>query len=275
MAMFKKGYGAVKEEKERQDKAREAAGSKLWNFFLRDDGDEAPIRFLTEEPVTFDAHIIKNGKQFETIVCPGEGCEHCDDGEKTSFRGAYLIIDKRKVEITDKKTNKKKKVNAQLRLYIQGARVLSQLDRYSSKYGLTNRDYTIARTGSGQDTTYAFDPEEKSKVTKEEIKNLLPEKLRDEYDGSMDSLYAIVEDQLALMLAEAPDEDDDDDNEVDEREEKSRRRALVDVDDDDTEDEDDDDDASDDEEDDDPTPPRKPTGGAKKPGLKSSFKSKK
>ena len=66
MGMFKKGYTAVREEKQRQDENREKAGKNLWRFFLQSDGDEADVRFLTEEPVTFYEHTIKtirNGKE--------------------------------------------------------------------------------------------------------------------------------------------------------------------------------------------------------------------
>ena len=65
-SMFKQGYSAVREEKQRQDEAREKAGKNLYRFFLADDGDEADVRFLTEEPVTFNEHNVKvtrNGKE--------------------------------------------------------------------------------------------------------------------------------------------------------------------------------------------------------------------
>ena len=65
--MFARGYQASRAEKERQDKARENAGKKLWRFFLSDDGDEADLRFLTEEPVNFYEHIVRNtrnGKEY-------------------------------------------------------------------------------------------------------------------------------------------------------------------------------------------------------------------
>ena len=54
--MFARGYDASRKEKERQDKARENMGKKLWRFFLAKDGEEADLRFLTEEPVNFYEH---------------------------------------------------------------------------------------------------------------------------------------------------------------------------------------------------------------------------
>ena len=40
-SMFARGYSASRAEKERQDKARENAGKRLFRFFLKDDGEEA------------------------------------------------------------------------------------------------------------------------------------------------------------------------------------------------------------------------------------------
>ena len=220
--LFKRGYDIVREEKVRQDKARENAGNKLWTFYLKEN-EEAKIRFLTEEPVSFLAHVTTNGK-YDTIVCPEKDCKYCEDGDRPSFKGAYLIIDKREFEMTNKKTNKKEIRKAVLRLYIVGTQILSQLDRYSSKYGLIKRDYTIAKNGSGQNTTFSFDPEEPSKITKEEISNLMTEKMREQYDGSTESLMKILEGQLERLL---PNTTVSEDEEV----EEPKNNALIDVDD--------------------------------------------
>lgn len=204
--LFKKGYKAVREEKQRQDENRENAGKRLWRFFISKDGEEAQVRFLTEEPVNFYEHnikVIRNGKEkYESVICTKElgGCNLCDSGDKPSFKGAFLLYDKRPFTYTDK-NGKEQTSKGQLRLYVQGARVLSQLDRLSERYGLTDRDYIISRSGSGTSTTYMFDRTDKvSKYTEAEITNLLPEKLRESYDGTLDSLYEIVEEQLSMMV---------------------------------------------------------------------------
>lgn len=233
MGMFKKGYTAVREEKQRQDENREKAGKNLWRFFLANDGDEADVRFLTEEPVTFYEHTVKsmrNGKEtYDTIVCSGDDCTLCASGDKPTFKGAFLIWDKRPYEYTDK-DGKKKQGNGQLRLYVQGARVLSQLDRVSSKYGLTNRTITIVRLGKGTSTTYTIEKgDEEGKLTQAEIKNMLPEKLRESYNGTMDSLYSIIEECLSNSISGTAD------NSEDEEEEYTNRKNLVSVDDDDEE----------------------------------------
>lgn len=236
MGLFKKGYSAVREEKQRQDENREKMGKQLWRFFLSKDGEEATVRFLTEEPINFYEHTVKSvrgGKEYyDSVICTRDigDCSLCDGGDKPSFKGAFLIYDKRPYEYTDK-NGKKQKSNGQLRLYVQGARVLSQLDRLSERYGLTNRDYTITRTGSGTSTTYMFDRDDDvNKLTEAEIKNMLPEKLREMYDGTMESLYAIVQNQLEMQIK--GDIDDDEDEEV---ETSANRKNLVGADDDEDE----------------------------------------
>lgn len=220
MGMFKRGFEAAREEKERQDEVRESFGKKLWRFFLSKDGEEASVRFLTEEPINFYEHTIRttrNGKEsYDSKICTGDDCDLCADGDKASFKGAFLIYDKRPYNFKDK-NGKKKEGKGQLRLYVQGTRVLAQLDRLSERYGLTNRDYIITRSGKGTDTTYMFDRgDSSSKLTEEEITNMLPEKLRDEYDGTQESLYAIVQEQLEMSISghssNSQDDDDDDDD---------------------------------------------------------------
>lgn len=244
MSLFRKGYNAVREENQRQEENREKMGKLLWRFFLSKDGEEATVRFLTEEPINFYEHTVKTmrgGKEkYDNQICTqdlGE-CALCDSGDRPSFKGAYLIYDKRPYEFTDK-NGKKQKGKGQLRLYVQGARVLSQLDRLSERYGLTDRDYTISRAGSGTSTTYMFDrSDDVSKLTEAEITNMLPEKLREMYDGTMESLYGIVQNQLEMLVKGIDEEDVDDEDEEDVRAESSRRRNLVGVRDDDDEEDD-------------------------------------
>lgn len=232
--LFARGYEASRAEKERQDKARENAGRRLWRFFLKDDGDEADLRFLTEEPVNFYEHNLKRGDKYEQYTCTGDDCPFCADGDRPTYKGAYLVVDRREYEYKDK-DGKTKKGKNQVRLFIMGMKVVSQLDRISDKYGLSNRDVTIVRLGKGTQTTYTIERGEEEKLSKKEIEQLLPEKLREEYDGTMDSLYAIIEEQLLMYTKDyEPDEDDEDD---DEEEEINGRDRLIGVEDDEDEDE--------------------------------------
>ena len=235
--MFARGYEASREEKARQDKARENAGKKLWKFFLSNDGDEADLRFLTEEPVNYYEHNIKRGdNKYEQYCCTGDECPFCADGDRPTYKGAYLVVDRREYEYTDDK-GKKKKGKDQVRLFTQGMKVISQLDRVSEKYGLSNRDVTIVRLGKGTQTTYTIERGEEEKLTKKEIEQLLPEKLRELYDGTVDSLMNIVEEQLLMLTKDYTPEDDDDEDEDDEIETTSKRSRLIGIEDDEDEEE--------------------------------------
>ena len=224
-SIFKRGYDASREEKARQDKARENAGKKLWRFFLAKDGEEADLRFLTEEPVNFYEHNVKRGDRYDSITCTGDNCPLCNDGERPTYKGAYLVVDRREFEYTDK-DGKKQKGKNQLRLFVQGMKVVSQLDRISEKYGLSNRDVTIVRLGKGTQTTYTVERGEEDKLSKKEIESLIPEKLRDEYDGTMDSLMSIVEEQLIMSTQDY--EPDNEDDEEDENEDDGRSKLISD-----------------------------------------------
>lgn len=233
--LFARGYEASREEKARQDKARENAGKRLWRFFLSDDGDEADLRFLTEEPVNFYEHNLKKGDRYEQFCCTGDDCALCEDGDRPTYKGAYLVVDRREYEYTDG-NGKKQKGKDQVRLFIQGMKVISQLDRISEKYGLSNRDVTIVRLGKGTQTTYTIERGDEEKLSKKEIEQLLPEKLREMYDGTMDSLMTIVEEQLLMMTQDyTPDDDDEDEDDDDVDTSRSKLIGVEDEDEDDEE----------------------------------------
>lgn len=255
--IFARGYSASRAEKERQDKARENAGKRLWRFFLKDDGDEADLRFLTEEPVNFYEHNLKRGDRFEQYCCTGDDCPFCADGDRPTYKGAYLVVDRREYEYTDK-NGKKQTGNNQVRLFVQGMKVVSQLDRISEKYGLSDRDVTIVRLGKGTQTTYTVERGEKDIMSKKEIEALLPEKIRDQYDGTMDSLMSIVEEQLLMLTKDYDPEDEEVEDEDDVEETTSGRDKLIGYDDED-------------DEEDEPAPtPKKKLSASK--GKKSMFK---
>lgn len=225
MGMFKKGFEANRQEKARQEKMAENRGKKLFRFFLAKDGDEADLIFLTEEPINFQEHNVKgsrNGKEvFNQFTCTGDdNCELCNDGDRPSFKGAFLVWDGRPFEYTDK-NGKKQKAEGSLKLFVYGTKVISQLDRISSKYGLAGREITMVRLGSGTSTSYTFERGDKVSLTEKEITNMLPEKLREEYDGTEESLYAIIERQLEMNVkgynGESNDDSDDEDDSYDGR----------------------------------------------------------
>lgn len=252
MGMFQRGYDASRAEKERQDKVRENMGKKLFRFFIKEDGEEADLRFLNEEPVNFKEHSIRVGERFENYTCTGDDCPFCSDGDRPTYKGAYIVIDRRPFEYTDK-NGKKQKGKNQPRLFVMGMKVVSQLDRIHERYGLSKRDVTIIRLGKGTQTTYTIERGEEEKMTTKEIKELLPEKLRDDYDGTQESVMDMIEAQLLMNTKDydpAADEEDDED----EGGTTSARSKLISVDEDDEGEE------------------EAPARPAKKGGLKSKFR---
>lgn len=235
-SMFKRGFKAVTEEKQRQEENR-SKGGQLWKFFLKDDGDEADITFLTDQPISYYEHTIKsfkNGKEvYDSIPCIGEGCKHCANGDKTTFKSAWLVVDHRENSYTDKE-GKKQTSTDNVRLFVYGTKIASQLDRISTKYGLLNRTMTMIRMGKGTSTTYTFERGDVVSLTKNDIEELLPESVRDLYEGTTDSLYTILEKQI-MALANLEDSDDepvkdntlvslDDDDEDEEEEVKPKSK---------------------------------------------------
>lgn len=219
MSVFKKGYEVAKEAAEKQEESR---GKKLFTFFIpaatKDHPEsEAEVQFLTEEPINFMAHsvmTIRKGKEaYDTVVCYPEGnCPHCSDSQAKPM-AAYLLYDKRPFERKDQKGNTTK-VEGQVRLYLVGMRIVTQLARLSSRYGLTQFFYNIIRNGKGTDTTYSF--EKGDKVARKAIDILtenLPTALKEGFKGDTD---AIVTNQLMMMIPSgsrvAKDEEDDDDD---------------------------------------------------------------
>lgn len=192
--IFRRGFDAVHEEQERSSNRNNS--QKLWRFFLLNTGDEATLRFLTEEPVNFYEHTIKEGNTYKNYLCTGgNDCPYCRKGDRASFKGAFLVVDKRKFSYTDKNGNRQVG-DKTVRLFVQGTKVLSQLDRIHTKYGLSNRDVVIERLGKDNNTSYFIEHEDKSTLTPEEIRELLPDFLKSAYEGTIESLMTIVENQL-------------------------------------------------------------------------------
>lgn len=261
--MYKRGYEVSREEKKKQDKRQKEMGKKLWRFMIMDDGEEADVHFLTETPVNFDEHTIKTFRKgtehYDKYTCTGDDCPLCAEGDKPSFKGAFLVVDHREFEYTDAK-GKKQTGTDRIRLLVMGTKVVSQLDRISSKYGLRNRIITIVRSGKGNKTDYIVEKGDKEKLTAKEIENLLPDAIKEMYDGTDESLYAIIEDQLSMCVPEKED-DDDEEEEKPSRKSRATRSRRHDEDEDEDEDEDDDDEkimgVDDDEEEEEERPKRK------------------
>lgn len=228
MSVFRKrGFTAHKQEEKKIEERKAKAGSNIWRFFLKDKEEDVPVRFLTEEPILFYEHSIQNNGKWDNVTCIGadEGCPHCASGSKPSYKGAWLIVDGREFEYTDK-NGKKQTGSDQLRLYVRGSTDIGKLDRLSRKWGLTTRPYFANKTGSGTSTSYELDRGEESELSSKELENLLaklPEKYKNHADpDDMDTLYDIVEDCIFGDVIEAPSnskssrkDDDEEEEEVD------------------------------------------------------------
>lgn len=258
MSVFRKrGFDAHKEEEERRKKENANRVGKLWRYFLSDEDEDVPLRFLTEEPVLFYEHSIPQpGGKYSNETCTGDDCVHCESGNKPSYKGAWLVVDGREREVDEykdnKKTGKTKIIKDQIKLYVRGATDIAKLDRLSRKFGLTTRPWFATKTGKNTSTSYELDRGEPSKLTTKEIKNLLskaPEKYREIYDGDEEVLYNIVEhnvfDDVELVGSEdekptknrkpSRDEEEDEDEDLDdgvssvdddEEEEKPKKKPL-------------------------------------------------
>ena len=284
---FKRGYKPLAKEAKRQEAARAARRNRLFEFYLKDDKDEADVRFLLEEPCNIRVHQVQrksgNGRTFyDSVICTeDDSCPYCEMGDNPTVKGATLIIDRRPFEYTDD-NGKKKKGKNQVKLFIQGTKVMGQLERISDKYGLTDRDVTIIRLGTGTGTSYTIERGDEEPVTMKEIKNALPDWCRDEYDGTEDSLYDILEAQLEKMMAKADDDDEDyeedDYEEEDDEDEAPRKRSRSTsrgkrskyIEDDDEDEDDDYDEVEDDDEEDYEPPRRSLSKKSKSTGLKKS-----
>ena len=214
---FKRGYGASRKEIKRQEERRSNMRKRLFRFFIsagkNGESAEAEVTFLTEEPVNFYEHTVAhdNGKKFEYYTCIGRGCPLCEQKAPTA-KGAYLVIDHRPYEVKDKNGNKKR-VKESLRLYVAGMRNVSQLDRISSRRGLCNKYMNIVRMGSGTRTIYTFEDGEENKISRQRIKDLMPDSMKEEWDGTTDGLMDIIEEQLKMAVPDGADNDSKDDDE--------------------------------------------------------------
>lgn len=230
--LFKRGFEAAREEQDRQEKRRANFGKRISRFMLTKDDGEAKVHFLMEEPVTFMEHTLKfnqGGKEvYENHLCTNDSdCPYCKAGNRPSFKGAMLVVDLRHFSYVNKQ-GKKIEGDKQLRLYVAGTKILGQLDRLANRYGLSSRDYFITRSGSGTSTSYMFDrTDDTYKFTDSEIEDLLPEALREEFNGTEDSLVKIVQDQLLMTLENAADNNNTHDDDGGESSDSSKNLVGV------------------------------------------------
>lgn len=175
---FKSGFQAFDEEAERRKKLYDSMKGKLWRFFLKDGEKDAPIRFLTEEPICFFEHMVKDGAKWINQTCTGDDCPICAGGEKPQWVGAWLVVDGReyeqKVRKDGKETGETKMVKDRIKLLVRGMKDVAKLQSKSQKFGLTSREWFVTRTGTGNTTSWDFErADEAVKLSPKEIDALL------------------------------------------------------------------------------------------------------
>lgn len=156
---FNEGYEAVEQRSKELEEQQNR--SFIPNFILKED-EEAKIIFLTDKPINFYEHYVKSLNRYFT--CSQKDCPLCDTGNKPSYRGAYLILDTRYEEWTDRENKKQSRQNT-VKVMKQGIKALKVIKKHEEKRGLKKFAWEIERTGSGTDTTYTLLPEDLEEVT--------------------------------------------------------------------------------------------------------------
>ena len=137
------------------DKIEEEATRNTYEFSIKD-GEQATVRFLSNDPRSFRRHELHQPPNYPRYTCRQGmegGCPLCDAGHKTRFVGLLPVYDYR-----DKK----------IKPYVQGVRALRTLDQLSKlEPGLTGQDVIIMRSGKSTDTTYNFAPKAPSPMPSE------------------------------------------------------------------------------------------------------------
>ena len=201
--LFGRGFSVMDERIKEKEMMQESRKGKLYRFFFGKNDNEAEISFLTEEPICFQEHNIKSGETYMSVTCVGEGCPYCKESKARDVF-AWLVVDHRSYEakVYDENnvdTGKKKTVKDRIKLLVRGMTDAASLKRLSEKYGLTDRPYTVTKTGTGKNTKWDFDRGEPREMTSKRIseyREQLPEKLR-----SLD-FYKIVEMQISPESSE-------------------------------------------------------------------------
>lgn len=162
---MKTGFQAASKEMA-GNKAKQ--GSFTPDFWLKD-GDDAMVRFLSNEPISIYQHRIQNGGKWVTSTCLRDGCPLCEAGNKPQFVGVFSIIDRRKEEWVDKNTGKKVSRQNTVKMWRCGTRVMGSLEKLTARRGsLMGYDISVSRTGTSTDTIYTLIPEIPSPMSAED-----------------------------------------------------------------------------------------------------------
>lgn len=201
--IFKRGFESVEQaQKERQ--MQSSGRDTIYDFFLKD-GQEAPIRFLNDEPISFLGHTCKVGKLPKIFVCTDDaeclGCKQPDSFDpskpnKASLKVAFLVLDGTVIEkdemVDGKPTGKKVQYTDQIKVMVRGISDAAGIQKAKEMYGLLDTPYVCSKSGKknpytffpalkglkGKDPEF-WSPEPLSDEAKSKLIEKLPEKYRE------------------------------------------------------------------------------------------------
>lgn len=174
-------------------------------FYVRS-GETKRVRFRSSEPLaSFQVYSFRANGKWQSYTTPGDDDVDMfrDNGLRPQFKVAYEIIDLDGY-VPKKGKNAGKAVRNVASFWVLGMRLYEQVCILKEKYGdLTERTFSVTRSGERQDTVYTIlpeDPEEMPQLDK--IKSI-----RD----SFASYYAppTLAEQKRLMAGYSPDEQED------------------------------------------------------------------
>jgi len=173
-SLFKKGEGSTRQGERTQSYQR--------NLYLKNDGDMARIRFLTEaeDMETVHSHAIKYTSGGKTMyserycVGPNNGCKYCADGLKyTSKWNAWVYVYETYSMVPSKGSEAMQSADGKTTAYVtkvnqvmllrQGRGkddyIITKLKNLRQKYGtLLDRDYDYTMSKGKDSRSYDFMP---------------------------------------------------------------------------------------------------------------------
>jgi hypothetical protein len=165
---FSEGYEQVQEVAQQiEDRMNQVF---IPPFIIKNE-DEVRVTFLTDKPITYFEHFVKGVNRSFTCSQTAD-CPLCAMGNKPSFRGAYLVVDHRVDRWIDSQTKEEKTQQYAVKVAKFGIRALQVLERKNKKKGLMKSDWMVTRTGSGNDTQYDFEDEEKAAIPMPEAEKI-------------------------------------------------------------------------------------------------------
>lgn len=153
------GWGAVNNQVKETEERKEQYANKL-NDIWWTDGETIRLQIVEEDPHCMDTHGVKNKHhKFVQVPCQHgtqRTCTLCNEGSKTSFRAAFLILDYRGGWNKEAKAFDYDLDNATFKRWLTPLAIAQQLEslKKRSKIDLTGMVLDVTRTGTDSSTKY-------------------------------------------------------------------------------------------------------------------------